>query len=92
MMKKHKTLRELFSFPGFKAANQLEGKFGEPNARTITFTRQKKLLYAPDVGKNIRPAMTEKFMKYAIWMRQIIEYIFVTKGGAYSALGVRVCV
>jgi hypothetical protein len=92
MMKKHKTLKELFSFPGFKAANQLEGKFGEPKARIITLTRQKKLLYAPDARKNTRLAMTVKFVKYAIWMRLIIEYIFATKDGAYPALGVKVCV
>lgn len=92
MMKKDKTLQELFSFCGFKAASQLEGRFGDPKARIITLTRQKKRLSVQAAANDAERAMTARFVKLAIWMRQIIEYICVTRGGAYTATGVKACV
>jgi hypothetical protein len=40
-MKKARTLRELFSFPGFINKRQLEGQFGDPKARIIVLDRKK---------------------------------------------------
>lgn len=91
-MKEDKTLQELFSFRGFKAAARLEGKFGDPKARIITLTRQKKQLSVLAAASDTKLAMIEKFVKYEIWMRQIIEYMYAMKGGAYPALGAKVCV
>lgn len=41
-MKYHKTLQELFSFPGFRANHHLIGKFGNPKVRIVKLVRRKK--------------------------------------------------
>lgn len=41
-MKTGRSLRELFSFPGFVAAATLKGVFGDPKARIVTLRRRKK--------------------------------------------------
>ena len=46
-MKYHKTLQELFSFPGFRAKQTLLGKFGDPKIRIIELMRRKKQPSAP---------------------------------------------
>lgn len=91
-MKKDKTLQELFSFCGFRAAKQLEGVFGDPRARIITLTRQKKRLSVPAAVNDIGHAMIAKFAKRVIWTQQITEYMYVTKDGVCTALGAKVCV
>jgi hypothetical protein len=48
-VKERRTLRELFSFPGFYAQGQLKGVFGDPKARIVELRRQKKGRYVPDV-------------------------------------------
>jgi len=68
-MKKARTLRELFSFPGFYALNRLEGVFGDPKARIVELKRQKKERYAQVVGKVTAVIMMLKFEKYEISMR-----------------------
>ena len=65
-MKKTKTLRELFSFPGFYAQQQLEGIFGDPKARVVELKRQKKERYAQDVEKAIAGITILKLDKYEI--------------------------
>lgn len=91
-MKRNRTLRELFSFNGFKAANQLEGKFGDHKSRTITLTRQKKQHHVLVAVNNIELATIVKFAKRVIWMQLIIEFMFAMKDGVYFVLGARVCV
>jgi hypothetical protein len=49
-MKKDKTLRELFSFPGFLARQELEGRFGDPRSRIIILDRKKKQRAALNVA------------------------------------------
>lgn len=41
-MKTGRTLRELFSFPGFVANVTLTGVFGDPKARVVSLRRRKK--------------------------------------------------
>lgn len=50
-MKEKRTLRELFSFPGFKAKEQLQGVFGDQKARIVELRRQKKDQYAQAVAR-----------------------------------------
>jgi len=68
-MKRARTLRELFSFPGFYAKQQLQGVFGEPKARIVELKRQKKEPYVLGVVKATAVITTLKFEKYEIWMR-----------------------
>ena len=44
-MKHHKTLQALFSFPGFRAKQNLQGKFGSPKTRIVELVRRKKQRY-----------------------------------------------
>lgn len=41
-MKTARSLRELFSFPGFVAAAMLKSVFGDPKARIVTLRHRKK--------------------------------------------------
>ncbi len=41
-MKRGRTLRELFSFPGFVAEQKLIGKMGAPKARIVDLRRRGK--------------------------------------------------
>ena len=67
-MKNVRTLRELFSFPGFYALSRLEGVFGDPKARIVELKRQKKERYAPVVGRVTAVITTLKFEKCEISM------------------------
>lgn len=73
-MKETRTLRELFSFPGFYAKQQLQGVFGEPKARIVELKRQKKERYAQDAGRVIAVITMQRFDRYEISMHW---------GGAY---------
>jgi hypothetical protein len=46
-MKTGRSLRELFSFPGFVAAATLKAEFGDPKSRIVSLRRRKKRRYAP---------------------------------------------
>jgi hypothetical protein len=92
MMKKNKTLQQMFSFIGFKAGMKLEGKYGDPKARIISLTRQKKRLNVLVAANELGLAMILKFVKHAIWTLQIIEYTYVMKDGVFTVLGAKVCV
>lgn len=41
-MKRGRTLRELFAFPGFTPDPKLMGKMGDPQARIVTLRRREK--------------------------------------------------
>ena len=65
-MKKTRTLRELFSFPGFYAHEQLQGVFGDPKARIVELKRQKKERYVQGVEKTITGITILKLDRYEI--------------------------
>ena len=68
-MKKARTLRELFSFPGFYAHRQLQGVFGDPKARIVELRRQKKELSVQDAEKVISAITILRSDRYEISMR-----------------------
>lgn len=68
-MKKARTLRELFSFPGFYAQRQLQGVFGDAKARIVELRRQKKEQSVQDVEKVIAAITIPRSDKYEILMR-----------------------
>lgn len=90
-MNKNKTLQELFSFPGFKATKQLQGKFGDPKARIIVLGRQKKLLNVLVVINATKYITIARFVKHAIWMPLIIELFCAMKDGEYVVGSAKVC-
>lgn len=87
-MKKARTLRELFSFPGFISKYQLEGQFGDPKARIIVLERQKKRQYVLSVTLVLKVITIERSVACAIVMSNAIEYIFAMKDGEYIATNV----
>ena len=68
-MKETRTVRELFSFPGFYAQRKLQGVFGEPKARIVELKRRKKELSVQDVEKVIAVITIPRSDKYEISMR-----------------------
>ena len=67
-MKEKRTLRELFSVPGFYAKQQLQGVFGDPKARIVELKRQKKERYAQVVARAIAANTILRVDKYEISM------------------------
>lgn len=84
-MKTTKTLKALFSFPGFEAQRNLEGIFGEPQARVIRLKRQKKQLSAQDAAKDIAAIMTAKKNRCETLTQEAIEYTYDTNNGEWTA-------
>ena len=91
-MNRDRTLIELFSLPGFRANNQLQGIFGDPKSRIVVLSRQKKQQYVPVVGKYIKHITIEKNVKHAILTYMVIAFTCTMKGVAYFVFGVKACV
>ena len=87
-MKKSRTLRELFSFPGFIAKHQLEGQFGDHKARTIVLERKKKHQLAQYAIHLIKIIMIKKIVLHLIAALKVIVFIFVMKDDEYIARSV----
>lgn len=90
-MKSIRSLRELFSFQGFRANETLTGKFGDSKARIVTLVRRKKRVSALAVASHIIVTMTENSVSLAIRMQQVFGYSFIMKDAAYIAQGVAAC-
>lgn len=84
-MKKVKTLKELFSFPGFIAQSSLEGVFGDHKARIITLKRQKKRLNVQVAESGTEVIMTTKKNRREILMQEAIEYTCDLNNGEWIA-------
>jgi hypothetical protein len=78
-MKKSRTLIELFSFPGFIANNQLEGKFGDPKIRIIELKRKKNRLYVLYVAS----------YHIVITIKRSAMHVIVTREAIKSICGLR---
>ena len=91
-MNRDRTLQELFSLPGFRASDQLQGKFGDPNSRIVVLSRQKKPSHALSVGNIIKLIMTVKNVKHVILTHVVIVFTCVIKGDVSFAHGAKVCV
>jgi hypothetical protein len=60
-MKEPKTLRSLFSHPGFKAEARLYGVAGDRYARLIKLRRSKKREFARSAERGVAVAMTRRY-------------------------------
>ena len=89
-MKKARTLRELFSFPGFINKRQLEGQFGDPKARTIVLERKKKPQSVQAATLPTVIIMIERFVTCVTATLKAIAYIFAMKDDEYIAKNVMV--
>jgi hypothetical protein len=63
-MKRARTFCELYSFPGFRAAGQLKGVFGDPDLRVVPLRRKKRpapvLAVAGDAAQSMIGACRER--------------------------------
>jgi hypothetical protein len=80
-VRENKTLRELFSFPGFYAKQQLQGVFGDPKARIVELKRQKKGWSVQVAVKVIVAATIQRSAKYETLMRRGVEFISALSNG-----------
>jgi hypothetical protein len=59
-MRRKKDLLDAYRFPGFYPQRELKGKFGDPQARVIVYTRRSKKLHAAYAVACIRAGMTKR--------------------------------
>ncbi len=91
-MKTHKTLQDLFSFPGFRAQRKLKGKFGDPKVRIVVLQRRKKqqnVLFATVVTG---PITIARRANRETWIQQIIAFMCSMKDVVYFAVIAKACV
>ena len=84
-MKHARTLREMFSFKGFRATSELQGEFGDPKKRVIELRRQKKQQYVPHAAQRVEVTTIVEYALRVIAMQKVIEFISAMKDGVFSA-------
>jgi hypothetical protein len=87
-VKETRTLRELFSFPGFYAERQLAGVFGDPKARIVELKRQKKERHVQDAAGTIAVITIPRLNKCEILTHWDGEYISALNRGESNVLAV----
>lgn len=81
-MKLPRTLRELFSMPGYVAQATLKPVDGDNRARVVTLRRRKKQPYAPGVATAAVVVMTRGFNEFATCRQRPVESILSLNAGA----------
>jgi len=66
-MKNSKTIKDLYSFPGFTALLTLKSHPEDSAARVITLRRRQKKTPVPVVGTSSAAFTTTKFTAFEIW-------------------------
>jgi hypothetical protein len=90
-MKSPKTIKDLFSFPGFVANARLTGLFGDRYARVVTLRRRKKQPFVPAVAIDVPPAMIKPSNVYATCRSQVTGSTWSLNAGVSTAQGVAAC-
>ena len=90
-MKSPRTLRELFSMPGFVASATLEGVFGDHYARVVILERRKKQPCVPTVAIVAAAAMTSALSGCVTSRQQGCASLSNSSAGGCAAQGVAAC-
>ena len=90
-MKSPRTVRELFSMPGFVAEATLQGVFGDRYARVVTLKRRKKPPCVPTAAITAAAAMTSAVSGYAISRWPTGGFTWRSSAGASTARGAVAC-
>jgi hypothetical protein len=90
-MKTPKSIRGLFSLPGFVAENSLKGVFGDRYARVIVLRRRKKLASAPAAVTDVEAGTTSARCVSAISGWRSGGSTSKWNAGVCGALGVARC-
>ena len=89
-MKKYKTIRALFSFPGFNALQSLQGILGDSKGRIIELRRQKKEPSAQVVKRAIEFTTIVRCARSVIWMCLAGVSMYVLSNGVFIVPAVEV--
>ena len=68
-MKRARTLSELYSFPGFRAAATLTGVFGDSDLRVVHLLRKKRRAPVRAVADNVVGSTTVASRAPVMWVR-----------------------
>jgi len=90
-MKNPTTIRALFVFPGFTAASNLLGVFGDRYVRVIQLKRRKKQRAVRIVGTDAGDDTTKKSCAYGIFRLPDGESIWSSSAGGFVVRGVMAC-
>jgi len=90
-MKTPKSIRELFSLPGFVAGMRLRGYFGDRFARVVVLRRRKKQRSAPAVVAGAEAAMTSARVWRGIFPWPAGASTLSSSAGGSIARGVAPC-
>ena len=90
-MKQPKSLKALFSLPGFVAEARLLGVFGDRYARIVVLRRRKKRQRAPAAGINAEADTTSTRVVYGTCRLRDGGSICSSNVGASTALGAVPC-
>ena len=90
-MKNRRSIRSLFTVPGFVAASRLQGVFGDRYARVIRLTRRKKPLSARIVDIAAGDATTGRWCGFAISRWPGGGSTSSSSAGASTVRGVAAC-
>ncbi len=86
-MKNPLTLKDLYSFPGFRALVKLKPHPEDPDARVVTLRRRQKKTSVPAVAESGPVVMTVKSTVSGIWPAAAREYIS-SSSPAGSSVGI----
>lgn len=90
-MKEPKTLRSLFSHPGFIAEAKLYGVVGDRYARLIKLWRLKKQAFAPNVERDAGAAMTRRYGELEMYRLASGAFTSSSSVGGLTVRGVEPC-
>lgn len=90
-MKSPRTVRELFSMPGFVANGTLKGIFGDRHARIITLMRRKKRLCVPTVAIAAAIVTTNARVECVISLWRTGGFTWSSSVGASTVRGAAAC-
>ena len=90
-MKSAKTLKDLFSFPGFVSNARLKGVFGDPDVRIVSLRRRKKRPSAPVVATPVRGDMTKPSNGSVTCRWPVTGSLWNLSDGGPTVRGARVC-
>lgn len=90
-MESPKTIKDLFSFPGFVANVSMAGVFGDRYARRITLTRRKKRRSVRCAAIDARDGMTKPSSVFVICRLPDTGSSWNLSVGAFIAQGVTAC-
>ncbi len=91
MMKKPRSIREFFSFPGFVTNAKLQGLFGDRFARIVVLRRRKKRLFALAVDTDAEVDTTNEHVDRETFLSRVGASTLSLSVGGYTAPGAEPC-